>query len=592
MADFRRVVTAFALLVFLVGMANAQQILTCSSGVAVPPQLRGEGLTELVGDIVLDCSLSGIGALPPAGLANITVYAPVPITSRVDDGTAGISEALLITNEAPAGTHELAPDDATPGCTGIAPAACTYNAFQGYVAAPGAAPSVTFLGIPVVPPATPGQHRFYRITNVRMNVTSLVVANAAVPLQVQVAISGSTSITVPSGLATSVVGYVLDSMVFDGVLDDDADELDEGFSFRQCEDLEPPPTPMGYLRFRELFASAFKPQGDDAQNIPGFIYNTESGLTPSDSGGPIGIGAVADWGTRLRVRFSNIPLGTNVYVSCGNLVAPDNYPGTFSAAAGSAILHDGDADEEFDARCSAGSYALIVDADDDETSGTAIWEVLTASGATIPETFDFGIYFVAEANPQDTPAAGVQGRVAGNYAPTPASDEVEDWSVAMEDIIPRFIDPPVSDDLILFTLCQTNLLFPYVLGGVAGFDTGLAITNTSTDPWDTTPQSGTCDLNFYGENAPEVFTTPSIGLADTDQGAIWASTAMGLAQGFNGYIIAQCDFQYAHGFAFVSDIGAHDVAMGYLALILPDVERIGFRPVNAAASLTAESLNN
>jgi hypothetical protein len=531
-------------------------------------------------------------------LANITVYSPVPITSRVADGNAGISEALLLVNEPPAGTHVVADDDATPGCTGEDPVTCPSNVFRGFVAAPGAAPSVTFLGIPVVPPATPGEHRIYRITNVRMNVTSLAVANTAVPLQVQVAISGSTSITVPAALATSVVGYVLDSMVFDGVLDEDADELDEGFSFRQCEDLEPPPTPMGYLRFRELFATAFKPQGDSTQNTPATIYNTESGLTPLEGAAINDVGAVADWGTRLRVVFNNIPLGTNVYVSCGNIVAPDNFPGTFSAAAGSAWLHDGGARDEFDPVCDitdpleADDYQLVVDADDDETSGTAIWEVTTASGATIPETFDFGIYFVAEANPQATPAAGVQGTVAGNYAPTPSSSQLTAWSRAMETDIPRFIDPPVSDDLIMFTLCQTNLLFPYVLGGVAGFDTGLAITNTSTDPWDTTPQSGTCDLNFYGDNAPEVFTTPSIGLADTDQGTIWASTAMALAQGFNGYIIAQCDFQYAHGFAFVSDIGAHNIAMGYLALILPDVERIGFRPVNAAASLTAESLNN
>jgi len=35
-------------------------------------------------------------------------------------------------------------------------------------------------------------------------------------------------------------------------------------------------------------------------------------------------------------------------------------------------------------------------------------------------------------------------------------------------------------------------------------------------------------------------------------------------------MIAQCRFQYAHGFAFVSDLGARNIAMGYLALIIPD----------------------
>jgi hypothetical protein len=33
-------------------------------------------------------------------------------------------------------------------------------------------------------------------------------------------------------------------------------------------------------------------------------------------------------------------------------------------------------------------------------------------------------------------------------------------------------------------------------------------------------------------------------------------------------MIAVCNFQYAHGFAFVSDVGARNLAMGYLALVL------------------------
>ena len=39
--------------------------------------------------------------------------------------------------------------------------------------------------------------------------------------------------------------------------------------------------------------------------------------------------------------------------------------------------------------------------------------------------------------------------------------------------------------------------------------------------------------------------------------------------GFTGYMIAVCRFQYAHGFAFISDLGARNLAMGYLALVIP-----------------------
>jgi hypothetical protein len=38
--------------------------------------------------------------------------------------------------------------------------------------------------------------------------------------------------------------------------------------------------------------------------------------------------------------------------------------------------------------------------------------------------------------------------------------------------------------------------------------------------------------------------------------------------GFQGYMIARCNFQYAHGYAFISDLGAQRLAQGYIALIL------------------------
>ena len=51
----------------------------------------------------------------------------------------------------------------------------------------------------------------------------------------------------------------------------------------------------------------------------------------------------------------------------------------------------------------------------------------------------------------------------------------------------------------LFTIspCSCNLLFPFVTN-IAGFDTGVAIANTSADPFGTSPQTGTVTLNYYG----------------------------------------------------------------------------------------------
>jgi RHS repeat-associated protein len=46
----------------------------------------------------------------------------------------------------------------------------------------------------------------------------------------------------------------------------------------------------------------------------------------------------------------------------------------------------------------------------------------------------------------------------------------------------------------------TSPLFPFLTNQL-GFDTGISIANTSTDPFGTTTQSGTCSLNFYGAGA-------------------------------------------------------------------------------------------
>jgi hypothetical protein len=48
-------------------------------------------------------------------------------------------------------------------------------------------------------------------------------------------------------------------------------------------------------------------------------------------------------------------------------------------------------------------------------------------------------------------------------------------------------------------------------------------------------------------------------------------------QGFQGYIIARANFQYCHGFAFISDLGAQKLAEGYLAIELdiPGLYRTG-----------------
>src|SRR3954451_11147461 len=107
----------------------------------------------------------------------------------------------------------------------------------------------------------------------------------------------------------------------------------------------------------------------------------------------------------------------------------------------------------------------------------------------------------------------------------------------------------------------------------------MAISNTSSDPFGTTSQAGTCTLNAFGANAPAAFTTASIA-AGTSSTVLASRTLPDVP----GSVIAPCQFQFAHGFAFVSDFGARNIAMGYLALVVPDPGTGSRTPQTSAVS--------
>ncbi len=106
---------------------------------------------------------------------------------------------------------------------------------------------------------------------------------------------------------------------------------------------------------------------------------------------------------------------------------------------------------------------------------------------------------------------------------------------------------------------KTYLLFPFVINQ-NGFDTAIEIANTGKDPSGSSGQDGTIVLNFYGPGAPAPITTSSLA-----QGDIYSNLISSLQGGFQGYIIATCNFPFAHGFTFVSDVGARNLATSYLA---------------------------
>ena len=460
--------------------------------------------------------------------------------------------------------------------------------------------SVTFIGVPIDPPGTSGS-RVVRITNVRGNANALGVAGAnATPTPIVETISPNPPQFLPVSNPSQTVAFIQRGLVFSiqaATCPTSSSTCTVGSTIttatlQQCDSSRSTSTSvnfnraLGFLRYSEQFASAFRnrfttdnatscgsgatscasggpgaggaaPQQNVLPNQPGFQpYNTESGFVNTGltypSGRSNGEPGLADWGTRVKAVFNNIPNGVNVFVDAGSTTTggPDIAhltsleTGAYNAVNGSGSNPNG-------------SVQLTVT----NGSATAVWEDLL----TDPNTFaqlNFAFYVSYTPNPGSNSPALATTTVNGSFAPTSTV------TIAANANVPRFADTSTATNVFTVVPCLTTLLFPY-LTNAAGFDTGVAISATATDPFGTTPQSGTCTLNWYGAAFTGATPTPNIP-SGTTYSTLVSTTLNNVTGGFTGYMIAVCRFQYAHGFAFVSDLGARNLAMGYLALIIPD----------------------
>jgi len=151
--------------------------------------------------------------------------------------------------------------------------------------------------------------------------------------------------------------------------------------------------------------------------------------------------------------------------------------------------------------------------------------------------------------------------------------------------VPRFCNKSTAFNVLNITPCTCNLLFPFVTNQ-QGFDTGVAIANTTLDIYKTVPQTGTVTLNYFGNTtgggaAPAAQTSAAVtgGTELTFTLGLGGDHMIAATQGFQGYIIAQAGFQYCHGFAFITyNFGTSSgIAEGYLALEIdtPGIVRTG-----------------
>jgi len=642
MVDFRRMIPVLAVIAFLLGsavIASAQPNVPfqCFANGGVSTPARSEGITELVGDLVLNC-IGGVPTAPGVSIpqVNIQVFLNTSLTSRLlTTSSSGpqYSEALLLLDEPVPGAQY--PCNTTVGaltvsptvcsgfgnglgtanppstigyygpgvvgstsgaCTAGVPATCPGNNKNVFQAIQTTSNSVTFLGVPIDPPGTSGS-RVVRITNIRGNANALGVAGAnATPTPIVETLSPTPAQFLPVSNPSQTVAFIQRGLTFGVFTTATGTSAASSTTLQQCNNNRNTSTPgalfavpVAFVRYTENFATAFKKRffGDcDTTGTGGVCltnlssplangglqndlrvgtYNTESGFVnpamvlPSGANGsntatPPGTAGLADWGTRLKAVFNNIPTGVSLYVDINGTpttAVPDRAVLT-SAETGafSPVTTTSGAPN-------AGSAQLTVT----NGSATAVWEVLQSD----PNTFaslSFGFYLGYTASPGTNSPALSTATVNGSYAPTSTV------TIAANANVPRFADTSTATNVFTIVPCLTTLLFPYITTQ-AGFDTGIAISATATDPFGTTPQSGTCTLNWYGTAFTGATPTPNVN-SGTTYSALVSTTLNNVTGGFTGYMIAVCRFQYAHGFAFISDLGARNLAMGYLALVIPD----------------------
>lgn len=563
MFNFRKSLLLVALLASLAAIASAQSVssVSCVANTARPTVARVEGYAEEVGQVELRCTGGQpvtVGALPRI---NVQVFLGTEVTSRIVNSSTNGLESWLMLDDPAKGARNYC---AAPGNC----ASDTNNVFQGVLTSTS---SITWFGVPFNPPGTAGERKI-RIVNVRANAVRVGLGGGFIPnsISMVITISGTNAPSVTNPVQT--VAYTAASMKFSSDNDD---------TFNQCE----PGTYPFDVTFTELIGQAFRPKIEYVngayladQSDLGVIYNSESMVSDTNIDS---ISGFATQGTRLWARFTNIPAGVKIAVS--NL----NTGYGAGMRAGLVTNLTSSAGDGGTYTTTPGMTTIITDSATNR-SGVAVWEVLESMPGVLQD-FTFRV----EATYDDSPLPSLgAGAVEGNYAP--AIDVSTASSTAP---VPRFqFAPQDGGSPFEITPCQTNLLFPFV-ASIGNFDTGIAVSNTSKDPYGTPNQSGTCTFWYYGTGEPT--TNPQVTNSAINAGkqvAFSLSTgapAIGLAgaPGFMGYMIARCHFQYAHGYAFISDVGADQFAQGYLALILDNKTPMPHRRKDGVAK-NSENLNN
>jgi len=563
MADFRMKLFVLAgLATAFAGMASAQLVCTTATANAVFD--RSESNDDQVADTAVTCSVPAANvATTAAATVSMTVY---------------LSPSVNITS-ATLGSGAAAKSETLAGLT------ATFGASQ--VSGTVSGNSVTFSSI-AIGVLAPGSPAFtLTITNIKI-ASSTVATGSGVPTGISETIFVSGTNTTPSAITTgSAVAYVTAGLSGVKTAGTTANALcNATLTYTAAGAAN---AANFTVAFAEAFPNSFKIQGTEAANAAlgsWYTNHSETGLAFAANATT----NLATSGTRIKIIFNNIPANVTVYVpvdfgtptsgvpatafntaSAGTkgseVVLTATETGALSIVTGSAATGAPGSTTGGSGAGSTGnstSAALTVASG----SATAVYEVVSVS--TAPATFVIPVFLQAAAGAVTAPTTAITATVS--FAPIGATSNV-----------PNFVNGASTSTVngSTFAACSTTLLFPFVTNQ-AGFESGLAISNTGADllalnkagapTSSVTGQAGTCTLTFFGNatasSNPAAFTTA----APVAVGSTWTGTLTSVTGGtpntFGGYMIAACNFLYAHGFTYITyNIGGSNaMSVGYLAL--------------------------
>ncbi len=498
------------------------------------------------------------------------------------------------------------------------------NIYQGVLDNPN---TVTFPGVPMDPPGTNGI-RTFRITNIRINATAFD-PSALPSIIAQVTLEGTASVALQN--TTVQVATVLKGLNGTVITPDTA--------FLQCT--FPSESQTEAITITEGFRSAWKPRNvrqymdnysggptgnvqtwltaagnfiydgstitntltDQSQNIPDTHYFSESdfenlayngsGTLTNGAGGTVGnngggtytsdsahgifAAGSADYGTRLTFSISAPPVGTTLTIP--TVVYLNN--GSITSGVMVMTAYSG--------------------------TGTGVFTKVTGSNFAIPTAGATVVYEILFADPTNIETATINGTLsytpilsdAAANVPTTASvaSFAPYYSSVGTDVngIPRFTQTTgAGGTFVEIGKCACNLLFPWVVSD-SNYVTGIAVANTSKDPtndptlavpgFTATQQGGKVTVYLFGTVAGNPATSLALPSSAVVPAGSYATFLVN--SGFTGYAIANAQFQYCHGLAFLFNSGGAAPPVSYLGLVMDRG-----RPLRRTTQIQADGENN